>query len=85
MHKHTVKNRPIKEAICTVEDLITTERAAAHLGLRPKTLEFWRYQGVGPPWLRISRRCVPYRLRDLELWLQRLSILSPERNTTEKQ
>jgi hypothetical protein len=82
MQKQVVTHNPIATTeFETAEyplfgDLLTTERAAAYLGLRPKTLEFWRYQGIGPPWLRISRRCVRYRLRDLDTWLEKRSMIS---------
>lgn len=49
--------------------LLTTEDAAAYLGLRPGTLMDWRWQRTGPPWIRISRGCVRYDQTALDSWL----------------
>lgn len=47
-------------------DLHLPESAAAHLlGVTPRTLQAWRLRGGGPPFVRISLRCVRYRRRDL--------------------
>ncbi len=47
---------------------IRTRDAAELLGVSVRVLEKWRREGGGPPFLRISRRCVRYRLKDIELW-----------------
>lgn len=48
--------------------LLSEREAAAVLGLKPRTLENWRQSGDGPPFVRISSRCVRYRPADLEAW-----------------
>ena len=49
--------------------LLVSERdAAAMLGLSDRTLQLWRQRGEGPPYVRISSRCVRYRVADLEDW-----------------
>ena len=48
--------------------LVDERRAARALGLEPRTLQEWRRRGGGPPFVRISSRCVRYRLVDLEAW-----------------
>jgi predicted DNA-binding transcriptional regulator AlpA len=49
--------------------ILIDERAAAEsLGLTPRTLQHWRWRGDGPPFVRISSRCVRYRKSDLEAW-----------------
>lgn len=48
--------------------VLPTERAAAYLGLSPKTLETLRTRGGGPPFLKLGRRVV-YRKADLDTWL----------------
>jgi predicted DNA-binding transcriptional regulator AlpA len=49
--------------------LLIDERAAARLlGLTPRTLQKWRHSGDGPVYVRISSRCIRYRLADLEAW-----------------
>ncbi len=54
------------------EHLLTTEQAADYMGLRPATLETWRWSrgSDGPPYVRLSRRAVRYRRSDLDAWLR---------------
>lgn len=49
---------------------ITTEQAAAYLGLRPGTLEDWRLKRQGPPWVQVTHGWVRYDLQVLEGWLE---------------
>lgn len=46
---------------------VTTEGAAAIIGMAPKTLENMRSRGDGPPFLKLGR-VVRYDPRDLEDW-----------------
>ena len=48
--------------------LLTQKEAADRLGLSTRFLEVRRYQGGGPPFVRVSSRCVRYRPADLEAW-----------------
>ena len=49
--------------------LALNETDAAHaLGLTPRTLQNWRWNGQGPAFVRVSSRCVRYRVEDLEKW-----------------
>ena len=50
-------------------EVLTTQQAADVLGLRPGTLEVWRWKGTGPPHIRLSKRAVRYRRADLDVWL----------------
>jgi predicted DNA-binding transcriptional regulator AlpA len=51
--------------------LLLDERdAAASLGLQPRTLQLWRRTGEGPSFVRVSSRCVRYRVADLESWAE---------------
>lgn len=53
----------------TAPTILLDERGAASaLGLTPRTLQNWRWNGDGPPHVRISSRCVRYRVSDLEAW-----------------
>jgi hypothetical protein len=47
---------------------LDTRAAAAHLGLKPKTLENWRWSGSGPAFYRLGYR-VMYDIVDLDAWL----------------
>ncbi|CAH2603760.1 Helix-turn-helix domain-containing protein [Rhodovastum atsumiense] len=49
--------------------LLTTAGAAAWLGVRRKALERWRCSGGGPPFVRLGRKTVRYRVRDLEAYV----------------
>jgi predicted DNA-binding transcriptional regulator AlpA len=46
--------------------LVDEREAAALLGLTPRTMQAWRHAGEGPTYVRISARCVRYRVADLE-------------------
>ncbi|MBF0293004.1 MAG: helix-turn-helix domain-containing protein [Nitrospinae bacterium] len=56
---------------------ITTEKfrlrnekeAAEYLSVAVRTLQAWRLRGGGPKYVSISRRCVKYRLADLDMWV----------------
>ncbi len=48
--------------------LLTQAEAAERLGLSPRWMEVRRYRGGGPPFVRVSSRCVRYRPEDIEAW-----------------
>ena len=58
------------QAAADSDVLIRQEEAATILGVTPRTLEAWRYRGEGPPWVRISGRCVRYRKSDLLAFIE---------------
>ena len=49
--------------------LVDTKAAALKLGLGVSTLEKMRLQRRGPPFIKIARNLVRYRLSDLEDWI----------------
>jgi hypothetical protein len=49
--------------------LVDQVDAAAILDVTPRSMERWRLIGDGPPFIRISSRCVRYRLGDLHEWV----------------
>ena len=50
-------------------DLVSSEDAAAYIGVQPGTLEVWRCtKRQHIPFLKVGR-LVKYRLRDLDAWL----------------
>ncbi len=63
------------------EPQVGTHAAAAYLDVSPRTLEKMRHEGRGPAFLKISPRCVKYRLRDLDEWLK--SMRRPPSNVPE--
>ena len=54
-----------------VEMLIREDDAAEYLGVTKRTLQQWRFNGKGPLFVRISRRCIRYRRGDLVTWLEK--------------
>lgn len=53
-------------------NLLTTAEAADVLRLSPRTLERFRVEGIGPPYVKLGpgkRARVAYRKTDLEAWV----------------
>jgi len=48
--------------------LLSNSEAAEFLGMSPDTLPRWRWEGVGPAYLKVGRS-IKYRLADLEAFL----------------
>ena len=53
----------------TLEDLLSTSKAAAYLGLSPSFLNKLRCTGNGPCYAKLGRR-VLYRKAELNSWLE---------------
>lgn len=49
--------------------LFSEKHAARYLNLSPRTLRNWRTRGGGPPFVKISGRCIRYRMKDLDAWM----------------
>ncbi len=65
-----------------LDDLLTNEAAARLLGIKPNTLEMWRYLGKGPPFLKLGdvpQSPVRYLRSAVMAWLAERSY----RNTSE--
>lgn len=52
------------------EALLTTEEAAALLGMGASTLRAWRAEGLGPRFYRVGPRLKRYRRADVLAWLE---------------
>jgi predicted DNA-binding transcriptional regulator AlpA len=50
-------------------ELVSTQEAAALLGLAPQTLSIMRVAGGGPKYVKLGRR-VLYDVRDLEAYVE---------------
>lgn len=62
------------------DELYVERQAAQFLKVSEKTLQYWRFTGSGPKFVRISKRCVRYRRRDLIDWIaQHLKASTSER------
>lgn len=49
--------------------VIDENEAAAFMGISPKTLQGWRTRRMGPPYVRIARKCIRYRKTDLQAYM----------------
>lgn len=52
------------------DDLLTTAEAAHEVGLKKSTLDRKRVDGSGPPYRKISPRCIRYRRLELRAWVE---------------
>jgi hypothetical protein len=64
--------------------ILVDEREAADLiGLTPRFLQVRRQTGDGPPYCRVSSRCIRYRPEDLRAWAaERLRISTSDSGQT---
>jgi hypothetical protein len=53
-----------------LDAMVNTPNAAQFLGVSPRCLEQYRIKGGGPQFVRISHRCIRYRMRDLLTYAQ---------------
>jgi predicted DNA-binding transcriptional regulator AlpA len=59
----------------TIEDRpMTTDEVAAYLGVSPRSIERWRLQRVGPPFIKLSARAIRYSSAALREWRDRQSV-----------
>jgi predicted DNA-binding transcriptional regulator AlpA len=54
-------------------NLLKEEDVALILGIKLKTLQSWRYQGVGPKYLAPKPRIIRYRDIDVYKWIEERS------------
>ena len=52
------------------ETLLTPSEAASRLGISHRTLERWRADHYGPPFINVGPRAVRYAPADLATWLR---------------
>lgn len=51
-----------------MDDLLTTDEVADYLKLAKQTLASWRWEGIGPDYVRVGRR-IRYRRSVIDEWL----------------
>ena len=61
-----------EEAPLMEQKWYTPAQLAGKLGVSIRTLDDWRLDGKGPPFIRVSYRAVMYAFDDVEKWLQSL-------------
>jgi len=70
------------EVVVNANAQLTQAEAARVLNVADRTLESWRQKRIGPRFLSYSKRCVRYRLSDLNEWLAARAVdTSPDRLT----
>lgn len=51
-------------------ELVDSNEVAQMLKITANTLQIWRHQGKGPRYVKLSRRAVRYRKKDILDWVQ---------------
>lgn len=69
MHSSSSESDPGRSGPSSPTMLLTEQAASKRLAVEARTLQQWRVRGVGPPFVRVSRRCVRYREADLNSWV----------------
>lgn len=64
----------------TALQLYSPIEAAAFLGVAPQTMAHWRVRGVGPKYIRLSKRCLRYSKVELQDWIDRRTLASTAEN-----
>lgn len=54
-------------------NLMDTDALAAYLGFTPKTVQNWRSDGGGPPYIKFGNR-VRYDRRVVDRWLEKQTV-----------
>lgn len=67
-----------------LDDLMTSKEVATFLGVKPNTLEIWRSQGKGPPYLKLGdapQAAVRYLRSAVAAWAARRAFSSTSEHT----
>ena len=51
--------------------LVPEGQAAKYLAVSARTLRNWRTRGGGPKFVKMSGRCIRYRIADLRDWIEK--------------
>ena len=57
--------------------------AARVLGVSKRTLEEWRYRGIGPSYVKETERTILYPRRGLEAWLEKRAVQTVDQGEAE--
>ena len=53
------------------DSLLTQKQVSKILGVQTRTLESWRIRGGGPKFVRISARCIRYKIAEIREWIDK--------------
>ena len=53
-----------------MEKLYTTDQLAKKLNIKANALTIWRHKGIGPKYIKLTRRAVRYRKSDVLEYLK---------------
>jgi predicted DNA-binding transcriptional regulator AlpA len=70
-HRHADRGR---EVTADEDQLLDQDGAAALLGCSARTLERWRAERSGPPFIKLSPRAIRYSRKALLLWLSERTV-----------
>ena len=56
-------------AVADTNQLITRKEVAAYAGVTLRALAHWEAAGTAPKRIKITNRCIRYRLSDVQAWL----------------
>jgi excisionase family DNA binding protein len=68
-HRRLAESRRESAGESSVPELLTQQQLAKELQVSVRTLERWRREGTGPPWVRVGRS-PRYRRQDIDRWLE---------------
>jgi len=53
-----------------IEHHLRTKKTAEYLGVSQQILASWRVNGEGPPYSKLGKRIIVYKVEDLDAWVQ---------------
>ena len=57
-----------------LEKLLNIDETADLLNVNRRLLDNWRWQKIGPPWVKFSGRMIRYRLSDITHWIEEQTV-----------
>lgn len=64
------QGKPIAQSLSPFPDLLTPTETAKLLSVELNTLQKWRTLSQGPPYIKLSNKCIRYRRADIEEYIE---------------
>ena len=58
----------------TTEEYVNEVSAGKIIKFEVQTLRNWRCKGIGPPYYKINKRCIRYKIKDLHEFMSKHKI-----------